>query len=143
MRRRRGNAREVLRHETTSVSIVGPKAMVSRTAESQRTSAASASFMEAVIEPTVPSMSPRFEPLLRSKRPCTRLLWSPKIPSPLFEEWILNKCKPTSGTKRISQRSREKAKPSKYSGCSPGDGLFHSKLILSSCTTYGHSSVSP
>ena len=44
--------------------------------------------------------------------------------------------------KRISQRSREKEKPSEYSGCSLGNGLFHSKLILSSCTINGHGSVS-
>ena len=44
--------------------------------------------------------------------------------------------------KRISQRSREKAKPSEYSGCSPGNEFFHSKLILFSCTINGHDSVS-
>ena len=137
MRRRRVRARETL-HETTSVSTVEPRATASKTAESLRTSAASASSMEADTEPTALSTLPRFEPPPQNKRQCTRPLWLPKTPSLLFEEWTLNKCKPTSGTKRISQRSREKAKPSEYSGCSPGNGLFHSQLILSSCTTYGH-----
>ena len=135
MRKRRVRAKEARRHEATSISTAEPKAMASKTAKSQRTSAASASSMEVVIEPTAPSTSPRFEPLLRSKQLHTRLPLSPKIPLPPSEEWTLSRCKPTSGTKRILQRSREKAKPTEYSGCSLGNGLFHSKLILSSCTT--------
>ena len=99
-------------------------------------------FHGGVIEPIAPSTSPKFECLLRNRQRPTRPLWLRKIPSPLSREWTLNRCKPTSGTKRISQRSREKAKPSEYSGCSPGNGLFHLKLILSSCTTNGHGSLS-
>ena len=143
MKRRRVKAGEILCHETTSVSTVEPKAMASRTAENQRISAMSASSTEAVTKPTAQSMSLRFEPLPQSRQQCTRPLRLPRTPSPSSEEWTLNKCKPTSGTKRISQRSREKAKPSEYSGCSPGNRLFHQKLIFSSRTTTGHGSVFP
>ena len=140
--RRRVKEREAFHHETTSVSTAELKATVSRIAESQKTSVANASSMEVVTEPTAPNMSPRFGPLLQSKQPCTRHLRSPKIPSPPSGAWTLSRYKPTSGIKRISQRSREKAKPSEYSGCSPGNGLFHSKLILPPRTTNRHGSVS-
>ena len=108
-----------------------------------KTSALSASSTVAVTEPAAPSMSPKSKPRPRNKPRRTRPLRLPKTPSPLFMEWTSNRCKPTSGIKRISQRSREKAKPSEYSGCSPGNGLLHSKLIFSSCTTYGYGSVPP
>ena len=140
MRRRWVRARETLRHETTSVSTAELKATASRIAGNLRISVTSASSTEADIGPTAQSMSLKSAPLLRNKQLHTRPLRLPKTPSPPFAEWTLNKCKPTSGTKGISQRSREKAKPSEYSGCSPGNGLFHSKLILSSCTTNGHGS---
>ena len=140
MSRRRERVKRTL-HETTSVSTAEPKAMVSKSAESRRTSAMNVSSMEAVTEPTAPSTSPKFGPQPWNKPRHTQCLWWPKIPSPLFAEWTSNKCKLTSGTKRISQRSREKAKPSEYSGCSPGNGLFHQKLIFSSCTTNGHGFV--
>ena len=143
MRRRRARVKETLRHETTSASTAEPKATASRIAESQRTSAPSASSLAAVTEPTALSMSPKFEPQPRNKPRHTWPLQLPKTPSPLFAEWTSNRCKPTSGTKRILRRSREKAKPSEYSGCSPGNGLLHLKLFLPSCTINGHGSISP
>ena len=142
MIRRKARGKETLRPKTTSVSTVEPKVTASRIAESQSTSVANASSTEVVTRPTALSTSPRFAPQLQNKQQHIRPLQSPKTLSPPFKEWTLNRCKPTSGTKRISQRSREKAKPSEYSGCSPGNGLSHSQLILSSCTTNGHGSVS-
>ena len=142
MTRRRARVKGTLCHETTSVSTAEPKATASRIAESQRTSATSASSTEAVIGPTALSTSLKSGPRPQNRPRCTQPLWLPRTPSPLFAEWILNKCRPTSGTKRISQRSREKAKPSEYSGCSPGNRFFHLQLIFSSCTTYGHGFVS-
>ena len=58
-------------HETTSVSTAESRAMASRIAESQRTSAASASSMEVVIGPTAQSTSQRFEPPQWNRPPCT------------------------------------------------------------------------
>ena len=134
-RRRKERAKEMDHCETTSVSTVGPRATASRISESRKTNAMSASSMEEVTGPTAPSTSPKFELLPWRKLRHTQLPPSLKTPLPPFEEWTLNRCKPTSGIEQISQRSREKAKPSEYSGCSLGNRLFHSKLILSSCTT--------
>ena len=111
-------------HETTSVSTVEPRGMASRTAESQRTNAMSASSTEEVTGPTAPSTSLKFELLPWSKQRHTRLPPLQKTPLWLSGEWTLNRCKPTSGTKRMSQRSRKKAKPSEYSGCSPGNSYI-------------------